>query len=295
MWQQLEPLLPGLSIEVLARVESTNSLLLERARVANTRSGPTAAADAPDSGFGRRAIDARPCLLVAEQQTLGRGRLGRRWHSEAGASLTFSLSLPMATQEWSGLSLAVGVMLADALDPPRQSVARTAEVPRSNIESFDPPRIGLKWPNDLWLADGSDRKIGGILIETVPMGSQRLVVIGIGLNLSPQPQAPESACLQDVDIGLDAPGCLAKLAPPLVLALRQFEREGFAPFAARFAARDVLRGRVVTTTSPEVPGGVAAGVTPRGELCVRAGDTQHLLSSGEISVRPAPADRGEGR
>ena len=88
---------------------------------------------------GRRHGLLAPCLLVAERQTAGRGRHGRPWRSTPGASLTFSLAWPLTRADLSGLSLAVGVALADALDA-------TAT-----------PRIGLKWPNDLWLvADWSE-------------------------------------------------------------------------------------------------------------------------------------------
>jgi len=73
LWQQLVPLLPGLSIEVVARTDSTNTQLLERSRLqSHGRAGAAA--------FGRRAHDTSPCLLVAEHQTAGRGRLGRSCH-----------------------------------------------------------------------------------------------------------------------------------------------------------------------------------------------------------------------
>jgi BirA family biotin operon repressor/biotin-[acetyl-CoA-carboxylase] ligase len=271
LWQQLEPLLPGLSVEVLARAESTNSLLLERGRAPSHRRDE---GDAGDARAGRRAVDMQPCLLVAELQTRGRGRMGRVWYAEAGASLTFSLSLPFAPLDWAGLSLAVGVAIADALDPP----------------GAQPPRLGLKWPNDLWLADGSDRKLGGILIETVSSNTRRLAVIGIGLNVAAQLQWPETACLQDIGVALDAPAALARIAPPLVRALQQFEREGFAPFAAGFAARDVLAGRAITTTLRELPDGVANGVDAQGALRVRRGELEQRLASGEVSVRPKTAE-----
>ncbi|MBE0550535.1 MAG: biotin--[acetyl-CoA-carboxylase] ligase, partial [Rubrivivax sp.] len=182
LWQGLEPLLPGLSVEVLARAESTNTVLLERARAMNgrrdapiTRPGELNALHVDErTPHGRRSADVQACLLVAEHQTRGRGRLGRDWTASAGASLTFSLALPLAPHEWSGLSLAVGLALAEALDP----VA----------EAGLPPRIGLKWPNDLWLIDGPGhgRKLGGILIETVSVGQHRMCVVGVGLNVLPQ-------------------------------------------------------------------------------------------------------------
>lgn len=297
LWLQLEPYLPGLSVEVQARVESTNTVLLDRARLGGGRR------DAPvttpgelqalhsrgggddDAGpYGRRTGDTHPCLLVAENQTLGRGRQGRTWQASAPSSLTFSLALPLAPRDWSGLSLAVGVTLADALEPP--------EPDRS-------PRLQLKWPNDLWLADaqaaGAGRKIGGVLIETVAVGKQRMVVVGVGLNIgplaSPQPLEFSSgyACLQEIDSAASACAALHRVALPLVKALLQFEREGFAGFAPAYARRDLLRGQHVSTRDPAAGDalldGVVEGVSGSGALLLRVGPALRLISSGEVSVR----------
>jgi len=260
LWLQLEPLLPGLTIEVLPTAPSTNTLLLDRAR-----------------GAG----DVQPCLLVAEDQTAGRGRLGRSWHSRGGASLTFTLALPLAPADWSGLSLAVGLALAQALDPPLADAA---------------PRIGLKWPNDLWLIDGPTasgrgRKLGGILIETLAVGAQRGAVVGVGLNVLPQPDEGYSqgcACLQELDAQASAPQVLARVAEPLLRALLGFQAAGFAPLAAAYARRDVLRGCPVSTTLAGLPEGRAEGVDAQGALLLRHG-ALHRVVSGEVSVRPLPA------
>ena len=285
LWLQLEPLLPGLSVEVVARSTSTNTALLERARVRvepATDELVQVRRSVESAAFGRRAADVQPCLLVAEHQTGGRGRMGRVWQSSTGASLTFSLSLPMNPADWSGLSLAVGVALAEALDPQHGTGA---------------PHIGLKWPNDLWLMDApleSDseaparRKLGGVLIETVMAGSTRLAVVGVGLNVLPQPTDDVSsgyACLQELDAAATAPGVLARVAAPLVKALLEFDAHGFAPFAERFAARDLLHGRAITTTQSNLPGGVARGVSPTGTLLVQTDDGLREVSSGEVSVR----------
>ena len=279
LWEQLVPLLPGLSVEVVHSTRSTNTALLERARaVPDTGPGGLDAIVRPsvESGaFGRRRIDLQPCLLVAEHQTAGRGRQGRAWHSSPGSSLTFSLALPLAVADWSGLSLAIGVALAEALD----------EVPAGGR-----PRIGLKWPNDLWLLDQPDtpRKLGGILIETVTAGSQRLAIIGIGLNVQrfdPVDASTGFAPLYELDASATAPAVLARVALPLVQGLQLFEREGFAAFAERFAARDVLNGRRVTTTLREVPQGVARGVSAQGELLVETDRGLQPVASGEVSVR----------
>jgi BirA family biotin operon repressor/biotin-[acetyl-CoA-carboxylase] ligase len=267
----LQALLPGLAIEVLPLVGSTNDHLLEPVRPRDARR------DDPTAGASRRAADLQPRLLVAERQTAGRGRRGRRWHSAPGASLTFSLALPLQPRSWSGLSLAVGVALADALDP--------AEVAA--------PRIGLKWPNDLWLreAPGRGRKLGGILIETAPVGTQRLAVIGIGLNVRPQAPPPDLACgfacLQELDPALDAPAALWRVAAPLLRALRRFEHDGLAPFRPAYARRDLLDGQPVTTSDPALPEGVGAGIDDEGALCVRVGAALRRVVGGEVSVRPA--------
>src|SRR2546423_5107579 len=127
LWEQLTPLLPGLSVEVVARISSTNTALLERARIVQPASDDTDAAQVRRSvestAFGRRAADLQPCLLVAEHQTHGRGRQGRVWQAAPGASLTFSLGLPLPPKDWSRLSLANGAALAQSLDPPRASPA----------------------------------------------------------------------------------------------------------------------------------------------------------------------------
>jgi len=287
LWQELDALLPGISIEIVASADSTNTRLLERARHSSgrrdspvTTPGELDATDALDmpTPHGRRNDDTRPCLLVAEVQTSGRGRQGRVWHSRAGLSLTFSLALPLNPPEWSGLSLAVGVALAEALDPRAAAAA---------------PRIGLKWPNDLWLLEGPGRgrKLGGVLIETVAVGERRMAVIGIGLNLLPQPQAQELssgfACLQELQSDIDAPTALKRVAAPLVRALKAFEREGLAPFLAGYRRRDLLIGQPVSTTFPGVAAGVAEGIDEHGALRVRAGEV-HALVSGEVSVRPVP-------
>jgi BirA family biotin operon repressor/biotin-[acetyl-CoA-carboxylase] ligase len=299
LWQRLEPLLPGLSVEVLARAESTNTLLLERARAMSgqpdapiTRPGDLSAA-APDARtpLGRRSADVQPCLLVVEQQTRGRGRLGRGWTASAGASLTFSLALPLAPVEWSGLSLAVGLALAEALDP----VADTGSDARPRIgqdAAASPPaqpRIGLKWPNDLWLVEGPGRgrKLGGILIETVSVGQRRMCVIGVGLNVLPQPHEGLThgyACLQEFDPGASAPAALACVAEPLVRAVLAFQTFGFAPLVAAYGRRDLLRGQPVSTTLAEAAEGVAEGVDEHGALRVRCGGL-HRIVGGEVSVR----------
>lgn len=264
VWEAVAPLLPGFTVEVLPSIDSTNTELMRRARAGQTE----------------------PTLLVAEQQTAGRGRLGRVWQSDVGASLMLSLGLPMAPRDWSGLSLAVGVSVAESLQPTLPP-----------LEPGQPPRIGLKWPNDLWLS--GDRKLGGILVETAsfvapqaPAATRapaaRYVVVGIGINVLPRSGEGMSmppGCLQDVEPGLDAPAALLRIVPPLVAMLQGFEACGFAPVQPRFAARDVLQGRPVTLSDGQT--GTAHGVSEDGALLVHTAQGMQAVTSAEISVRPA--------
>ena len=266
IWVAVAPVLPGFTVEVLPEIDSSNTELMRRARAGQTE----------------------PVLLVAERQTAGRGRLNRPWDSEPGASLTFSLGLPMAPRDWSGLSLAVGVSVAESLQPTLPP-----------LEPGQPPRIGLKWPNDLWLS--GDRKLGGILVETAsfvaPQAAHpttahgtatRYVVVGIGINVLPRSGEGMSmppGCLQDVEPGLDAPAALLRIVPPLVAMLQGFEACGFAPVQPRFAARDVLQGRPVTLSDGQT--GTAHGVAEDGALLVHTDQGMQTVTSAEISVRPA--------
>ncbi|MDB5945751.1 MAG: birA [Ramlibacter sp.] len=246
IWQAVAPILPSFTVEVLPQLDSSNSELMRRSR----------------AGLND------PVLLVAEQQTAGRGRLGREWHGRAGDSLTFSLGLMLAPADWSGLSLAVGVCLADALHP----------------------RIRLKWPNDLWL---DDRKLGGILIETASSGegpsAARYAVVGVGINVvSQQLQGLSTppAALQELLPGVDAGQVLLRLAESLVQTLQAFESFGFAPFQARFNARDALRERPVVLSDGLA--GTAHGTSETGALLVHTAHGMHAVTSSEVSVRPAP-------
>jgi BirA family transcriptional regulator, biotin operon repressor / biotin---[acetyl-CoA-carboxylase] ligase len=244
IWEAIEPSLPGFTVEILPEIDSTNSELMRRAR--------------------RGTLE--PVLLVAHRQSAGRGRLGRDWASSEGASLTFSLGLALAPADWSGLSLAVGVSLAESLHP----------------------AIRLKWPNDLWL---QHRKLGGILIETASFGepqARRYAVIGVGINIAMPTTAGLStapAWLQELLPQTDAGQALLRIAPALVQAVSAFEAMGFAAFQARFDVRDALRDQAVTLSDGTA--GTAHGTTESGALLVHTAGGMQTVNSSEVSVRPA--------
>lgn len=245
IWEQVSPLLPGFTVEVLPEIDSTNAELMRRARAGQTEA----------------------TLLVAERQTAGRGRMGRPWQSSPGDSLTFSLGLPLTPSHWSGLSLAVGLSLAESLHP-----------------DIGPEKIGLKWPNDLWW---QERKLAGILIEAATAGGRSQVVVGIGINIRPRPAEGLStppAALTELWPQASAGTALLRLMPPLVRRLQNFERDGFAPLRARFEERDVLRGRELQTSDGLT--GRGFGVSADGALRLLTEQGEVQISSAEVSVRP---------
>jgi len=248
IWEAVSPLLAGFTVEVLTEIDSTNTELMRRARAGQ--------------------VD--PVLLVAERQTAGRGRLGRQWFSgnDAGVgafppSLMFSLGLPLTPQDWSGLSLAVGLSIVESLHPDLQ----------------------LKWPNDVWW---QSRKLAGILIETASLGDVRFAVVGVGVNISPQDGRGLStppASLSELLPGTDAPATLQRVVEPLVRAIQRFEAQGFSELRTAFQARDLLCGNTVQCSDGMT--GIARGVDDDGALLVHTENGLKRITSAEVSVRPA--------
>jgi len=224
----------------------------------------------------------RWCAVLAEFQTRGRGRRGRRWISPLGAGLCLSIAWRFASapRDLPALSLAAGIATARAL-------AATGAA-----------GIRLKWPNDV-LHDGA--KLGGILVDMDGDSRGPLrAVIGIGLNLT---RHPGLAATVLGDGGL-APAALESALPhgritrnalagallgALHDVLREFAAGGFAPFAAEWQHHDALCGREVRVSQPtgELLG-IARGIGADGALLVQRADGLASVFSGEVSVRPAP-------
>jgi BirA family transcriptional regulator, biotin operon repressor / biotin---[acetyl-CoA-carboxylase] ligase len=275
-WLQAAELLERRALEAaLARDTRARLCQLDLEPVCDSTSARLLAAAAPEPG------QARVCL--AEYQTGGRGRRGRRWQSPPASGLCLSVSWSFAQPPaaLSGLGLAAGVIVAEAL------------------EAMGATGLGLKWPNDLVTADG---KLAGILVDVSgdPAGPLR-VVIGLGLNLRLPPGLVSELAREPGSYGaaaLDAllPGIAgrrnllaARLVDALVAGLGQFARDGFPAFADRWRGRDVLAGRPVRVSGPGGSyDGVARGIDADGALLLeREGELQTLLS-GDASLRTEP-------
>lgn len=244
----------SLPIEVLATVDSTNAELLRR-------------------GAGA------PRALLAEQQSAGRGRRGRRWLAAGPGSLCLSLQWHSrrALGESSLLPLVAGLACAEAL--------RGLGAP-----------VGVKWPNDLLAGDA---KLGGLLVEArgAPAGGGTAAVIGVGLNLRLPPEL-RAALPEDAQPVTDLAAVLPPPLPPrnavaaallaaLVARLETFEQAGWNTLAAAWAAVDVLAGRRVRVRDARGDAwGEVLGLAGDGALRVRFADREACVHSGEVSVRP---------
>lgn len=239
------------SLDVVESTGSTNSDLVERAREQD-----------PDEG----------AVLIAEEQTTGRGRLDRRWSAppRAGISVSFLLKPSVPQARWGWLPLLAGVATAAA-------VARTAGLDTA-----------LKWPNDL-LTDiaGEERKIGGILAERA---GEEGIVVGLGLNVS----------LHADELPVPAAGSLVLAGarvtdrdPLLRAVLRSFEDwygrwtaaagdPGESRLLEAYAAGCSTLGRTVRA---ELPGGDALV----GEAVAIDGDGRLVLATEQGVQRPVAA------
>jgi BirA family transcriptional regulator, biotin operon repressor / biotin---[acetyl-CoA-carboxylase] ligase len=129
-------------------------------------------------------------------------------------------------------------------------------------------------------------------------------VVGVGINIAPRPATGLStppAWLQELLPGASAAQALKCIAAPLLRDVLLFERQGFAPFAPRFAARDALLGRSIAVIAqatkasdePSSPAtdlqGAAQGVDAQGALLLRTATGMQRVTSSEVSIRPAAA------
>jgi BirA family biotin operon repressor/biotin-[acetyl-CoA-carboxylase] ligase len=145
------------------------------------------------------------CVVLADLQTAGRGRLGRSWSSPAGTGIYASVLFRPEPRVARMLTIAAGVALAEAIE----TVAGIVPV--------------LKWPNDLYLGGGlqSGRKVAGILAEAGVSNGETWVVIGFGINVLPvsfphelavRATSLESELGRPVDRGELFAACLAQLS-----------------------------------------------------------------------------------
>ena len=237
-----------------------------------------AACDSTSSELMRRIAQGAPSgsVIVADQQTAGRGRRGRQWLSSPESSLTFSLlwRFNANAAQLSGLSLAVGVGLARAL------------------ERLGARGVRLKWPNDVLLARAADyAKLAGILIELSADRRGTQAVIGIGLNLAaPAEDLPQPAAgLADAGVSAERHVVLAAILGELAVALDAFAVDGFAGLKMAWQDYHAWQGQPVRVIEEgrELLAGRCLGVDDSGALLVLTVAGVERVWAGDVSLRQA--------
>lgn len=238
-------------LKIYPELESTNSTLTQLANE-NSPSGT---------------------CIMAEIQTAGKGRRGRKWASSLGASLTFSLlwRFDCGAAGLSGLSLVVGVALIRALN----EVGVTAQ---------------LKWPNDVLI---NHKKLAGILIELQgDMDGPSAAVIGIGINrcltkaLQQLIDQPVTDIVQHQN-NINANELMGNLLTHLFIVLTQFSVKGFSAFQAEWQHYHAYQLQNVRLLAPDgtEQTGIALGVDFDGALLFEGINGKKRVISGEVSLR----------
>lgn len=213
-----------------------------------------------------------PALVLAERQTAGRGRRGRKWVSPFAENLYCSLVLRIdgGMRQVEGLSLVVGLAVMSAL------------------RDMGVAGAGLKWPNDVLVGQ---RKIAGVLLELIGDPADVChVIIGMGINVNMQLSAEvdqswtsirlESGSLSDRNT------LVALLGKKLESSLALHRDQGFAAFQADWEQGHLWQGRAVKLLSgANSVEGIVLGIDALGALRLNVDGVERSFSGGELSLR----------
>jgi BirA family transcriptional regulator, biotin operon repressor / biotin---[acetyl-CoA-carboxylase] ligase len=212
----------------------------------------------------QRVLDAQPegAAAVCDEQTGGRGRLGRSWSAPPGTAVLCSVVLaPPAERNLAELSLVGGLAVAETVEAATGLAAQ------------------IKWPNDVLV---NRRKVAGVLAEA----SEGRVVLGIGLNVNQtRDQLPPDATVAPGSL-LTIDGVRRERAPVLADLLARLERAydrwregGLDALYDGLGARDFLRGRQLVVDGERA---VGVAIDRSGRLEVEVGHERRVVESGEV-------------
>ncbi|WP_268798251.1 bifunctional biotin--[acetyl-CoA-carboxylase] ligase/biotin operon repressor BirA [Pseudomonas huanghezhanensis] len=215
---------------------------------------------------------ALPLVVLAEQQTAGRGRRGRTWISPFGENLYYSLGLRIdgGMRQLEGLSLLVGLAVIKTL--------RNAGISEA----------GLKWPNDILVGR---QKLAGILLEiTGDPADVCHVIIGIGININMRTSSSvdQSWTSMRLEKGhlFDRNLIVTSLSKHLAEYLAEHRKDGFARFRKEWEANHLWQGcEVALLAGSSAVQGIVLGVDAAGGLRLSVGDVEQVFSGGELSLR----------
>jgi BirA family biotin operon repressor/biotin-[acetyl-CoA-carboxylase] ligase len=213
-----------------------------------------------------------PTLVLAERQTAGRGRRGRKWVSPIAENLYYSLVLRIdgGMRQLEGLSLLVGLAVMTVL------------------HDMGVTGAGLKWPNDVLVGR---RKIAGVLLELIGDPADVChVVIGVGINVNMQSstEVDQSWTSMRLERGglVDRNELAARISSTLEEMLVVHRERGFAAFQAAWENAHLWQGRAVSLLSGvDTVEGKVLGIDALGALRLDVDGVERSFSGGELSLR----------
>lgn len=213
-----------------------------------------------------------PLLVVAEQQTAGRGRRGRKWVSPFAENLYYSLVLRIdgGMRQLEGLSLLVGLAVMNVL------------------RDMGVQGAGLKWPNDVLVGR---QKIAGILLELIGDPADVChVIIGVGVNVNMRVSTEVDQLWTSVRLQTGAPAdrntIAARISAQLEALLTVHRQKGFLAFQKEWEQGHLWQGAAVKLLSGiETVEGVVLGVDSLGALRLEVNGLEKSFSGGELSLR----------
>lgn len=215
---------------------------------------------------------AAPFIVLAERQTAGRGRRGRKWISPFGENIYYSLTLRIdgGMRQIEGLSLLVGLAVLKTL--------RAAGVQQA----------GLKWPNDVLVGQ---RKIAGILLELIGDPADVChVIIGVGINVN-MTDATEvdqlwTSVRLETGLHVNRNRLAGELSSNIQAYLVEHQSKGFSAFRAEWESNHLWQGRAVDLlTGAHAVQGTVLGIDAQGALRLQVGGEERVFSGGELSLR----------
>lgn len=215
------------------------------------------------------------CLIVADEQTTGRGRSGRSWYTPPGAALAFSLILRPEGKEETLLSLYTGLGALAVVHALRERHALHAQI---------------KWPNDLLL---QGRKFAGVLVEAVWLGEQiESLIIGIGVNVyaqaTPPPHQVDFPATSIEEVLHRRPNRIQLLHDILAALLDWRPRIGEPAFIKAWENALAYRGEQVhVQQGPTALSGHLLGLAADGALQLRSSQGEPItVHFGDVHLRP---------
>lgn len=218
-------------------------------------------------------------VCVANQQSAGRGRNGRVWHSPANANIYLSVGFKLEQIEVSnigGLSLVSGVIIARFL----QNLGLAPS---------------LKWPNDLMI---DEKKLAGILLESRIRGNDAYVIVGVGLNVKMPEEASVNIdqpwtdlhCVLDkkqlLSTGIERNQIVAGLVESFIDGFVEYQSSGFGSFQHDWEKFDLLTGRDITVLAEgEEIRGKVLGVAEDFSLRVKVANEEKNFYAADIKLK----------